>query len=224
MHRLEPVVNRRFCSPIGLHRISLVRASGETFRRRFFDALEGARKDCPLGEQFCWHPVLPDPAPPPRRAPRREPPVVCLGFGLDRSNTSWLLLIYRTPNPGTKKAEMLRPDTMEPPPGFHKLDKIAILSDAVEAQKRIKSASNRTTGTWSVVDECLVGGWQAFDKRLTRADLGVFFGCGWIGVPPPCDPEIHPRYIRELIRLLNNLRRCAPPQKQTRRSEHTSPR
>ena len=37
-----------------------------------------------LGEQFCWHPVLPDPAPPPRRAPRPDPPVVCPGFGLDK--------------------------------------------------------------------------------------------------------------------------------------------
>ena len=35
-----------------LNRISLVRASGETFRRRVFDALESARKDCSLGEQF----------------------------------------------------------------------------------------------------------------------------------------------------------------------------
>ena len=38
------------------------------FKRRVFDALEGARKDCPLGEQFCWHSVLPDSAPPPCRA------------------------------------------------------------------------------------------------------------------------------------------------------------
>ena len=77
-------VNRGFCSSIGLHRISLVRASGETFRRRVFDALEGTREACPLGEQFCWHPVLPDPAPPPRRAPRPDPPVVCPGFGFDK--------------------------------------------------------------------------------------------------------------------------------------------
>ena len=38
---------------------------------------------CLLGEQFCWHPVLRDPAPSPRRAPRPDPPVVCPGFGLD---------------------------------------------------------------------------------------------------------------------------------------------
>ena len=37
-----------------------------------------------LGEQFCWHPILPDPARPPRRAPRPDPPVVCPGFGFDR--------------------------------------------------------------------------------------------------------------------------------------------
>ena len=69
---------------VGLHRISLVRASGETFKRRVFDALESAGKDCSLGEQFCWQTVLPDPTPPPRRAPRRDPPVVCPGFGFDK--------------------------------------------------------------------------------------------------------------------------------------------
>ena len=44
----KPLVNRLFCS-----RISLVRASGETFRRRFFDALESTRDSCFLREQFC---------------------------------------------------------------------------------------------------------------------------------------------------------------------------
>ena len=77
----QPVV---LFSSIGLHRISLVRASGETFRRRVFDALGGTRDACLLGELFCRRPVLPDPAPPPRRAPRPDPPVVCPGFGLDR--------------------------------------------------------------------------------------------------------------------------------------------
>ena len=72
----------------GLNEISLVRASGETFRRRVFDALEGTRDSCLLGEQFCWHPVLPDPAPPPRRAPRPDPLVVCPGFGLDRCTST----------------------------------------------------------------------------------------------------------------------------------------
>ena len=80
----QPLVNRSLCSPINLHRISLVRASGATFRRRVFDALEKSRKDCPLGAQFYWKKVPLDPAPPPRRAPRRDPPVVCPGFGFDK--------------------------------------------------------------------------------------------------------------------------------------------
>ena len=55
-----------------LHRISLVRASGETLKRHFFDALEGTVNLCSLGEEFCWHPILPDPARPLRRgAPTR---------------------------------------------------------------------------------------------------------------------------------------------------------
>ena len=48
--------------------------------RRVFDALEGAREASFLGEQFCGHPVLPDPAPPARRAPRLDPSVVCPGY------------------------------------------------------------------------------------------------------------------------------------------------
>ena len=35
----------------------------------FFNASEGARVPLLLGEQFCWHPVLLDPALPPHRAP-----------------------------------------------------------------------------------------------------------------------------------------------------------
>ena len=73
-----PRVNHSLCSSIGLHRISLVRASGETFGTCVFDALQGTRDGCLLGEQFCRRPVLPGPAPPPRRAPPRPwPPVVC---------------------------------------------------------------------------------------------------------------------------------------------------
>ena len=86
-------INMRNCGPNhclwtplrverGLHMISLVRASGESFRRRVFDALEGTREARLLGEQFCLHPVLHDPDPPPRRAPRPDLPVVCPGFGL----------------------------------------------------------------------------------------------------------------------------------------------
>ena len=46
----------------GLNKISLVRASGETFRRRFVDAVESKTDPCLLGQQFCWHLVLLDPA------------------------------------------------------------------------------------------------------------------------------------------------------------------
>ena len=67
-----------------LHRISLVRASGETLKRRFCDPLEGTRDLCFLAEQVYWHPTLPDPARPFRRAPRPDPPMVCQGFGFDR--------------------------------------------------------------------------------------------------------------------------------------------
>ena len=70
---------------VGLHRVLLVRAFGETFSRRVFDALEGTRDACLLGVLFCWRLVLPGAAPPPRRAPRPDSPVVCPGFGFDRS-------------------------------------------------------------------------------------------------------------------------------------------
>ena len=64
----KPRINRGstadFVPAFGLHRMSVVRASGEAFRRRVFDALEGTKDSCLPGDQFCWHPVLPDPAPP----------------------------------------------------------------------------------------------------------------------------------------------------------------
>ena len=95
----KPRINRSstadFVPAFGLHNISLVRASGGTFRRRFHDALESTRVLCLLGEQFCWHPVPRDPAPPPRCAPRPDLPVVCPGFGLDR---------YMGQQPRTKSA------------------------------------------------------------------------------------------------------------------------
>ena len=82
------VINRLstadFVPAFGLHRILFVRASGETFRRRVFDALGGTRDACLLGALFCRRPVLPGPAPPLRRAPRPDPPVVCPGFGFDK--------------------------------------------------------------------------------------------------------------------------------------------
>ena len=68
----------------GLHRISRVRASGETLKRRFYDPLEGTRDLSFLAEQVYWHPTLPDPARLFRRAPRPEPPVVCPGLGFDK--------------------------------------------------------------------------------------------------------------------------------------------
>ena len=88
----QPVTERLstadFVHAFGSHKISLVRASGETFRRRVIDALRGARDPCLLGVLFCRRPVLPGPAPPPRCAPRcaprPDPPVVCPGFGIDR--------------------------------------------------------------------------------------------------------------------------------------------
>ena len=49
--------------------------------------------DFSLGEKFCWQKVLLDPAPPPRRAARRDPPVVCPGFTLDRSVLAICILL-----------------------------------------------------------------------------------------------------------------------------------
>ena len=54
----QPVVNRGFCSSIGLHRISFVRACEETFRTVVYDTL-GARgtfgfmANRPVGIMFC---------------------------------------------------------------------------------------------------------------------------------------------------------------------------
>ena len=83
----KPRMNRLstddFVTAFGVHGISLVRASRKTFRRRVFDSLQGTRDPCLLGEQLCWQTVLPDPAPPPRRAPRPDPLVVCPDFGID---------------------------------------------------------------------------------------------------------------------------------------------
>ena len=83
----DPLV---ICSSFGFarsifdwNRISLVRASGESLGRLFYDALESTRNPCPLGEKLCWHPVLPD-APLLRRALRPDPLVVCPGFRLDK--------------------------------------------------------------------------------------------------------------------------------------------
>ena len=79
-----------------LHRVSLVRASGETLKQRFCDILEGTRDLCFLAEQVYWHPSLPDPARPFRRAPRPDPPVVCPGFGFDSFKCKAFPKIYGT--------------------------------------------------------------------------------------------------------------------------------
>ena len=64
----QPRVNRGFCSSIGLHRISPVRAPGGSFRRRVFDALEGTREACLLARRtvlLASSPARPHPATPP---------------------------------------------------------------------------------------------------------------------------------------------------------------
>ena len=38
---VKPLVNRTFCSPTGLHRISFVRACEEMFKTVVYSALEG---------------------------------------------------------------------------------------------------------------------------------------------------------------------------------------
>ena len=84
--RKEPgyqlLVKWSLCSSNSLDSISLVRASGERFERRFFDALERARDACLLCELFCRRVALPD-ALLLRSAPRLELRVVFLSFGID---------------------------------------------------------------------------------------------------------------------------------------------
>ena len=76
----QSVVNRSLCSSICLHRISLVPASGETFRTCVFDALEGTGDVCLLGCSV----GVPAPSSPRRALPTR--PARCVtGFGFDRS-------------------------------------------------------------------------------------------------------------------------------------------
>ena len=70
----KPCVNRPLCSPIGLHMVSLVRASGGSFRTVVYDALGWGRVGCLLGEPIRRRPVLPGPAPPRRPAVRRPDP------------------------------------------------------------------------------------------------------------------------------------------------------
>ena len=98
---LVPRLNRSFRSSICVHRISLVRASGETFKRRFLDvscfrrdvqtvfldSLESKREGLSPGRiDLTASPLTRAPSRlPPRRAPPRpDRPVVCPGFGLGR--------------------------------------------------------------------------------------------------------------------------------------------
>ena len=63
-----------FVPAFGLHRISIVRDSGKTLRRVFFDALGVTRDPCLLSDMFCRRPVLPGPSDQPRRAPDQTRP------------------------------------------------------------------------------------------------------------------------------------------------------
>ena len=87
-----------FCSSAGLHRISFVRASENSFRTVVDDAPEGNRDGCLLGEPTRRRPVLPRTAPPLRRAPPR--PVVFLGFGFDRWTKYQPVIVFKA-NRGT---------------------------------------------------------------------------------------------------------------------------
>ena len=88
----KPLVKRGFRSSIGLHRISLVRASEQSFRTGLFDAFLGGCEG-PLSpgrtDLSASRLARPRPAPPPRRAPPRpDPSVVCSGFGPDKFETA----------------------------------------------------------------------------------------------------------------------------------------
>ena len=74
-------IKRSFRASIGLHRISLVRASEETLRTGVFDALEVTRVACLLGEPIRRRPVLPGPASPCRPAVRCLDSAPCSMFG-----------------------------------------------------------------------------------------------------------------------------------------------
>ena len=66
-------ISRGFCSSIGSHKISFVRASEETFGTVVLDALGGRMVGCLLGERIRRRPELPGPAPPGHTAVRRPP-------------------------------------------------------------------------------------------------------------------------------------------------------
>ena len=74
----------RVLDSTSLHRISLVRASEETFRTGVFDALAGTR-DGGRTDSSASRPARPRPTLPPGRVPPRpDTPVICPGFEFDR--------------------------------------------------------------------------------------------------------------------------------------------
>ena len=96
----QPVVNRGFCSSIGLHRISFVRASEAS---RTVSSIRWEQEGgLSLGQidPTASRPVQPRLPSPPRRAPPRpDRPVVCPGFGLDRSIWGPVRSFYARPTP-----------------------------------------------------------------------------------------------------------------------------
>ena len=72
INRLSTDRQSRVCSSVGLHRISFVRASEDTFKTVTPDALEGKRAARLLGEPTRRRPVLPRPALPRRPAVHRS--------------------------------------------------------------------------------------------------------------------------------------------------------
>ena len=98
---VKALINRgstaHFVPPFVYIGFSLVRPSGKTLKQRSCNPLEDTRDLCFLGEQFCWHPILPDPGRF-RRAPRPDPPVVCPGFGFDRLRKEWKIVLFGVRN------------------------------------------------------------------------------------------------------------------------------
>ena len=85
---MNQIVSRGFCSPIGLHGVSFVRASRVKPRRSFFHRL-GSRRGCfLLGEQPRRRPLLPVPTRPRRSAVRRPVPT-CSGYVRVLDSTSY---------------------------------------------------------------------------------------------------------------------------------------
>ena len=81
-----------FFPPIGLHRISLVRASGKSSRTVVVETLEGKKVRCLLGEQTRRRLDLPRPAPPRRPAVCRPDPA-CPWYVRVLDSTSALTLM-----------------------------------------------------------------------------------------------------------------------------------